>query len=149
MSDLNYILDDQIGYVLRLVSHRHSVIFQNHSIDSITPTQFSALVRIHENKECSQNHLGRIAGMDVATVKGVVGRLIDKGLVQSRPDPVDRRRHLVSLTETGDDILQDMVQAGKRITAETLKPLTPQEQKPSQGFKETDLVFTKFWRGPG
>ena len=129
MSDLNYILDDQIGYVLRLVSHRHSVIFQNHSIDSITPTQFSALVRIHENKECSQNHLGRIAGMDVATVKGVVDRLIDKGLVQSRPDPVDRRRHLVSLTETGDDILQDMVQAGKRITAETLKPLTPQEQK--------------------
>ena len=66
MSDLNYILDDQIGYVLRLLSQRHGVIFQNHTIDSITPTQFSALVRIHENKECSQNHLGRIAGMDVA-----------------------------------------------------------------------------------
>ena len=129
MSDLNYILDDQIGYVLRLLSQRHGVIFQNHTIDSITPTQFSALVRIHENKECSQNHLGRIAGMDVATVKGVVDRLIDKGLVQSRVDPVDRRRHLVSLTKTGNDILQEMVQASKRITAETLKPVTAQEQK--------------------
>lgn len=129
MSDLNYILDDQIGYLLRLASHRHGAIFQNHTIDSITPTQFSALVRIHENKECSQNHLGRISGMDVATVKGVVDRLIDKGLVQSRPDPVDRRRHLVSLTKSGEDIIEDMVQAGKRITAETLKPLTAQEQK--------------------
>ena len=67
--------------------------------------------------------------MDVATVKGVVDRLIDKGLVQSRPDPVDRRRHLVSLTKSGEDIIEDMVQAGKRITAETLKPLTAQEQK--------------------
>ena len=67
--------------------------------------------------------------MDVATVKGVVDRLIDKGLLQSRPDPTDRRRHLVSLAKTGEEIIEDMVKAGKRITAETLKPLTAQEQK--------------------
>jgi MarR family transcriptional regulator, lower aerobic nicotinate degradation pathway regulator len=129
MSDLNYVLDDQIGYLLRLVSQRHGMIFQKHTIDNITPTQFSALLRIYENKECSQNYLGRISGMDVATVKGVVDRLVDKGFVQSRPDPVDRRRHLVSLTETGEYIIKDMAHIGKRITAETLKPLSSQEQK--------------------
>ncbi len=67
--------------------------------------------------------------MDVATVKGVVDRLLDKELIKSRPDPVDRRRHLVSLSEKGGKVIDEMVQAGKRITAETLKPLTTQEQK--------------------
>lgn len=129
MSDQKYILEDQIGYILRLANQRHGTIFQNHTIDNITPTQFSALVRIDENTECSQNHLGRLAGMDVATVKGVVDRLAQKGLIKSRPDPEDRRRLLVSLSETGATMIAEMKRAGRRITAETLKPLTMQEQK--------------------
>lgn len=129
MPDSDYILEDQIGYLLRLVSQRHGVIFQKHTINSITPTQFSALIKIHENKGCSQNHLGRLAGMDVATVKGVVDRLQAKGLIVSSADPGDRRRHLMSLSPDGEKIIDDMKSAGKRITAETLKPLTEQEQK--------------------
>ena len=123
-----YELDKQIGYLLRLASQRHSVIFQNNTIDSITPTQFSALVRISDNGECSQNHLGRLAGMDVATIKGVVDRLIQKEFLKSRPDPDDKRRLLVSLTDTGTALVDNMKRAGKKITAETLQPLTTQEQ---------------------
>jgi len=129
MSDKNYVLDDQIGYLLRLATQRHSVIFQNHTIENITPTQFSALIKIHDNKECSQNHLGRLAGMDVATVKGVVDRLIQKGLIVSRADPGDKRRLLVSLSEKGEAMIDELKRNGRRITTETLKPLTSQEQK--------------------
>ncbi len=125
----DYVLENQIGYILRLASQRHSVIFQEHTIENITPTQFSALVRISENGECSQNHLGRLAGMDVATIKGVVDRLIQRGLVKSRPDTKDKRRLLVSLTEVGNLLIKDMKKAGRKITAETLLPLTSQEQK--------------------
>jgi len=124
-----YELDKQIGYLLRLASQRHSVIFQNNTIDNITPTQFSALVRISDNGECSQNHLGRLSGMDVATIKGVVDRLIQKNFLKSRPDPEDKRRLLVSLTDSGTTLVNDMKKAGKKITSETLQPLTVQEQK--------------------
>ncbi len=124
-----YDLDNQVGFLLRLASQRHSVIFQSNTIDNITPTQFSALVRISDNGECSQNHLGRLAGMDVATIKGVVDRLIHRGLVKSRPDPNDKRRLLVSLTEAGTVLIEEMKKAGKVITAKTLQPLTAQEQK--------------------
>ena len=129
MPEQKYILEDQIGYLLRLASQRHGTIFQNHPIGLITPTQFSALIKIDENKECSQNHLGRLAGMDVATVKGVVDRLRRKDLIKLRPDPQDRRRLLVSLTDKGASMMEDMKRVGCRITAETLKPLTTQEQK--------------------
>jgi len=127
--DENYVLEDQIGFLLRLASQRHGTIFQANAIDGITPTQFSALIKISDVGECSQNHLGRLAGMDVATIKGVVDRLGNKGLVKSRPDPEDKRRVLVSLSKEGNALAAEMKKAGQAITADTLEPLSAQEQK--------------------
>jgi len=67
--------------------------------------------------------------MDVATIKGVVDRLVQKNFLKSRPDPEDKRRLLVSLTDSGTTLVNDMKKAGKKITSETLQPLTVQEQK--------------------
>jgi len=41
-----YELDKQIGYLLRLASQRHSVIFQNNTIDNITPTHWYVFVML-------------------------------------------------------------------------------------------------------
>ncbi|MTI02946.1 MarR family winged helix-turn-helix transcriptional regulator, partial [Roseibium sp. RKSG952] len=78
-SDDSYLLDSQVGYLLRLANQRHASIFQSHTLEGLTPTQFAALVRIAELGKCSQNRLGRLAAMDVATIKGVVDRLKQKG----------------------------------------------------------------------
>ncbi len=122
-----YQLEQQVGYLLRLASQRHSAIFQIHSLDSLTPTQFSTLIRLSEKGEVSQNHLGRIAAMDVATVKGVVDRLKAKGLVDSRPNQVDKRRSVISLTKRGASLVVDLENIGQNITEETLSPLTAAE----------------------
>ncbi|MDJ0614087.1 MAG: MarR family transcriptional regulator [Rhizobiaceae bacterium] len=127
--EVRYDLDEQIGYLLRLANQRHGLIFQANAIDNITATQFAAMVRISECEECSQNHLGRMAGMDVATIKGVVDRLLHRKFVKSRPDPRDKRRLLVSLTEPGIRLVEKMKEAGKKITADTMQPLSKQEQK--------------------
>ena len=127
--DRDYVLEDQVGYLLRLANQRHALIFQKHSIENLTPTQFSALIRLSENGEISQNHLGRLAAMDVATVKGVVDRLKDKGLVQSTPDPADKRRSIISLSPKGASLVTDLRGIGLRISEETLVPLTPVERR--------------------
>lgn len=124
-----YRLDDQVGYLLRLVNQRHTNIFQSLTLEGLTPTQFSALVRISEQGKCSQNHLGRLAAMDVATIKGVVDRLRDKGLTRTEADPNDKRRTLISLSPEGASLVERMKVVGHEITAETLAPLTPAEQK--------------------
>ncbi|MDA7965087.1 MarR family transcriptional regulator [Ruegeria sp.] len=124
-----YRLDDQVGYVLRLANQRHAAIFQAHTLDGLTPTQFAALVRIGEQGQCSQNRLGRLSAMDVATIKGVVDRLQKKGLIVSAPDPNDRRRMLIALSADGKRLLDSMKLAGQRITAETLEPLSPSERE--------------------
>lgn len=123
-----YNLDDQVGFLLRLVSQRHAAIFQARMQPDLTPMQFSALIRLAETPGCSQNRLGRLTGMDGATIKGVVDRLAAKALVALTPDPADRRRTLIALTPEGAALIAPLQDLGHRITAETLAPLTPTEQ---------------------
>ncbi|MEM7317706.1 MAG: MarR family transcriptional regulator [Pseudomonadota bacterium] len=124
----DYVLDDQVGFVLRLVRQRHVAIFQKLAPFDLTPTQFSALVRLAEMGECSQNELGRRTAMDVATIKGVVDRLRKKGLVQIQADPQDKRRTMLSVHSNYRAIADKLHDAGHRITAQTMEPLTSREQ---------------------
>lgn len=123
-----YVLDDQIGYILRVASQRHSTIFQDHALDGLTPMQFSALVRVAELGSCSQNRLGRLTSMDVATIKGVVDRLKRKGLITLERDSQDKRRTLIRLTPQAETMIVELYGMGHRISAETLRPLSAEEQ---------------------
>jgi len=121
---LDYQLDTQVGYLLRLASQRHAVIFQKQMVAGLTPMQFSTLLRVAEEGEVSQNQLGRLAAMDVATIKGVVDRL----RARSTPDLDDKRRSLISLTEQGREMIVKLEQVGMSITDTTLSPLKASEQ---------------------
>lgn len=127
-SDSEYILEDQIGYLLRLAGQRHTAIFQENITDGLTPTQFSTLIRISEQGHVSQNHLGRLAAMDVATIKGVVDRLKAKALVEVRPHPEDKRRTNIFLTEKAEMLIGTLKKDGRWITEKTLAPLSGKER---------------------
>jgi DNA-binding MarR family transcriptional regulator len=130
-----YRIEDQIGYLLRRAHQRASAIFQIGIGDpNITPTQYSSMVKLDEYKELSQNLLGRLVGMDKATMQGVVRRLKDRGLVDSRPDPGDARRTLLSLTLDGQRVVNKLILNGPAVSRETLKPLTPVEQRQLLGL---------------
>src|SRR5579864_3605184 len=70
-----YVLDEQVGFVMRVAMQRHTAIFSARMIEGLTQTQFAALAKLHEVGPCSQNHLGRLIYLDAATIKGVVDRL--------------------------------------------------------------------------
>src|SRR5260370_34783935 len=101
-----YILDEQIGFILRQVWQRHATIFAKEIGINLTPTQWAALAKLAETGPCSQNQLGRLTPMDVATIKGVIDRTPARGLTETRPDPGDRRRLLVSLTRAGRQLAE-------------------------------------------
>lgn len=124
-----YVLDDQVGYLLRLASQRHTALFQAVMGEhGLTPTQFSTLVRLAEQGACSQNRLGRLAAMDVATIKGVVERLEERGLVTFAADPEDRRRRLIALSHAGRALIPELARLGHMVSEETLAPLTAAER---------------------
>src|SRR6478735_9659946 len=102
----SYILDEQIGFILRQVWQRHATIFAREIGINLTPTQWAALAKLTETGACSQNQLGRLTAMDVATIKGVIDRLTARGLTETSPDPEDGRRLQVSLTRAGQQLAE-------------------------------------------
>jgi DNA-binding MarR family transcriptional regulator len=124
-----YVLDEQIGFILRQVSQRHATIFARDIGIDLTPTQWAALARLQETGPCSQNQLGRLTAMDVATIKGVIDRLTARGLTETSPDPEDGRRLLVSLTRVGQQVAEKAAANALAISRETLAPLEPKERE--------------------
>jgi DNA-binding MarR family transcriptional regulator len=122
----DYLLDDQIGFLLRRVTQRHLAIFSA-AIPELTTTQFAVLARLAELGAQSQNVLGRATSMDAATIKGVVDRLTRDGLVETAADPDDRRRLTVSLSAKGAALYENRLQAALEVSAQTLAPLTAAE----------------------
>ncbi len=124
-----YVLDEQVGFLMRVAMQRHTSIFMSRMIEGLTQTQFAALAKLYEVGPCSQNHLGRLIYLDAATIKGVVDRLRVRGFVTAMPDLKDRRRRAVALSERGRTVTGDAIKVAAEITAATLTPLTLEEQQ--------------------
>ncbi|MGY8661098.1 MarR family transcriptional regulator [Bradyrhizobium sp. UFLA05-109] len=124
-----YVLDEQVGFILRQVWQRHSAIFARDIGTNLTPTQWAALSKLAETGPCSQNQLGRLTAMDVATIKGVIDRLSARGLTETSQDPEDGRRLLVSLTRAGQQLAEKVAPNALAITRETLAPLDAKERE--------------------
>jgi MarR family transcriptional regulator, lower aerobic nicotinate degradation pathway regulator len=123
-----YILERQVGFILRQVSQRHAAIFAASIGEDLTPTQWATLAKLLERGPCSQNLLGRQTAMDAATIKGVVDRLSNRGIVEAHLDPKDARRLVVVLTAAGRDVTERARVNAEAITEETLQPLTAAER---------------------
>lgn len=124
----DYRLEDQIGYVLRQAHQRATGIFNSVMSDyRITPTQFAALTKLDDLGRVSQNELGRLTGMDPATIWGVISRLVKQGYVVQSTDPNDARLVMLELTESGRGVTEGMKAIGVEVSKETLTGLTEDE----------------------
>jgi MarR family transcriptional regulator, lower aerobic nicotinate degradation pathway regulator len=124
-----YVLEEQVGFILRQVWQRHAAIFAREIGANLTPTQWAALAKLTETGPCSQNQLGRLTAMDVATIKGVIDRLSARGLTETSADPEDGRRLKVSLTRAGQQLAEKVAANALAITRETLAPLDARERE--------------------
>ena len=123
-----YRVDQQIGFFLRQANQRHVAIFAGRMGDRLTTTQWAAMSKLREIQPSSQNQLGRETAMDVATIKGVIDRLVARGFVETAPDPNDGRRLILSLTPEGQSVIDRNIETARAVTDETLAPLTSGER---------------------
>jgi DNA-binding MarR family transcriptional regulator len=128
MAGRRYVLEGQVGHLLRRAHQRATQIFlESFEAAGLTPTQWAALARLAEEGAASQNHLGRLTAMDPATVQGVVHRLEKRGLIDREPDPEDRRRTRLKLSAAGAELVGKHTAAGAKVSALTLAPLSDDE----------------------
>jgi DNA-binding MarR family transcriptional regulator len=127
-SDADYVLGDQVGFFLRQANQRHVAIFTDLVGEKLTTTQWAALAKLKEMQPCSQGNLGREIAVDMATIKGVVDRLVKRGLIRTEVDSADARRLVLNLTVDGEQTISRNSRAALDVSQETLRPLTLAER---------------------
>ncbi|MEW2272518.1 MarR family transcriptional regulator [Streptomyces sp. SID685] len=72
-------------------------------VGDTTPAQFAVLVTLQAAPGLSQTGLGRITGIDTATLTPLLLRLEGRGLLNREVDSGNRRRRVLRLTPAGDE----------------------------------------------
>ncbi len=124
-----YLVEDQVGFLLRRAHQRHAALFvERMALLDLTPTQFTALIKVVELGRVTQNQLGRLVATDPATIQGVVRRLMLRDLVRRMRDPMDRRTAVLAPTSAGLELAGRAVALAREITEATLEPLDGAER---------------------
>jgi DNA-binding MarR family transcriptional regulator len=103
------------------------------SMDAYEPTGLhpyhsAILMVLDERSHETQGSIADALGYDRGQLVGLLDELEEKGLVQRRRDPNDRRRHLVTLTADGTKALRRLRMLAREVENDFLSPLTDVER---------------------
>ena len=90
---------------------------------------YRILAALAEFGVASQAELGRRCAMDRSDVVAAINELAGRGFVERTPDPADRRRNLVTLTEAGTRQLHTMDRALDSVQESLLEPLSTDDRQ--------------------
>jgi DNA-binding MarR family transcriptional regulator len=102
------ILETQQEMQRLFANDRANPIFSLH----LTLPQLKTLMLLSRTGSASGQELSGALGVSLATMTGVVDRLVAQDLVTRREDPADRRVRRVELSQTGRELVESIVNAG-------------------------------------
>lgn len=93
---------DVLGYLLKHATAKLAALTDAALAPfGIDGKDFGALRVLAHGEPSSQLQVAQVLGIDRTTMVGLLDALERKGIVARRPDPADRRRNVVELTEQG------------------------------------------------
>ena len=113
------------------IEHNYSILF---TIES------------HAGRHCSQQTLCDELQFDKASMVKRIDYLVKNGLVKRCENPVDRREHLIALTEKAKAILPEIHYGVDQLNNEATKGLNAEQKE--QFYKWLWLVFDNIQKQP-
>jgi DNA-binding MarR family transcriptional regulator len=100
-------LESWLGYLLTKAAQRYSTCLE-HALagEDLTPRRFALMLALEAGGPRSQQSLGELLRIDRTTMVAVIDELEERGLVERRRDPRDRRVWAVHLTDGGREALE-------------------------------------------
>lgn len=127
MSDLK--LEQFLPYRLSIVSNRVSsaIATAYQSLFGLRIPEWRLIAVIAESDGLTQQALGVATRMDKVTVSRAAIALVDRGLVQRRPNPDDQRSHLLSLTRAGQTLYESVAPKALELEAQIFASFSAKE----------------------
>ena len=116
-------LSGYTGYLVRRAQQVHAALWLKATRSEITSVQFGVLSLLESNDGIDQRALGELLPLARSTIADVVLRLEKRGLLARVRDSVDRRRNLLSLTESGRSELAGLWSHAERVNEELVSGL--------------------------
>jgi DNA-binding MarR family transcriptional regulator len=117
------------GFLIRrLTQIGQAIFFDLCKSESITPLQVGMLTALSMNPWLDQKAIGRELSLDRTTTAEVLKRLGDKGLVETRVNPDDRRSRLSVITTDGLNLINDLQESIHRSQELLIEPLSPEDR---------------------
>ena len=114
---------------LRVAVARLARRLRQQSLGGLTPSQTSVLFTLDNHGEMTMGRLAEQESITGPSATGIVGRLVDKGLVDRSPNPKDQRSALVSITPDGRRLLQERREMRTAYLADRVDNLSAAERR--------------------
>jgi len=124
-------LSGYTGFLMNWVATRSRLLFANRLQErcGLHPREFGVLNVIASNPGVTQQAIGDDAGVDPSTMVGTLDALEARGLAERRPNPGDRRKRSVYLTDEGKRVLREGQKVARSVGKEVYGGLSEQEHE--------------------
>ena len=95
----------------------------------LTRSQWQTLAYLSNNEGIHQGGLAEILEIEPITLVRILDKLADRGLIERRQHPTDRRIWLLYMREAAHPILAEMRELGDLTRAEALQGVTPEQRE--------------------
>jgi DNA-binding MarR family transcriptional regulator len=109
----------------------------------IRPRHVAALIELRDRGELTQQTLCGQLHLDPTNLVAILNELEQRGYATRRRDPLDRRRHLVEVSETGIAVIEKVSEVMDGVEDELLDGFEPAERAQLEG------LLTSIWERSG
>jgi DNA-binding MarR family transcriptional regulator len=115
--------------ITQLAVHARRLVYAGFAEADARGYHYRLLAALQEFGPMSQAVLGRRCSVDRSDVVNAINELTGQGSVERAPDPADRRRNTVTITDEGRSRLRRMDEVLDRVQDDLLAPLSADERR--------------------
>ncbi|MBR5207572.1 MAG: MarR family transcriptional regulator [Erysipelotrichaceae bacterium] len=82
---------------------------------------------IHQSGSTNQDNISKALKMDKSSVAKVVNKCVNDGLINRKVNPGNRREYILTLTEEGQTLVQELIDLVEQWQNESLSVLSEEE----------------------
>ena len=129
VSALRRVAERPTWLLSRANARAHGILTDAFGAEGVRGYHFRVLAALDQYGPASQADLGRSTGIDRSDIVAALDELVERRLVQRKPDASDRRRNVITLTKRGTATLERLDAVLDDVQRAVLAPLTSEERE--------------------